>query len=104
MKLGSLSVDQLKLREICKQFGVREMAVFGSVLRPDFDSSSDVDLLVRFEPSARFRMLSIAELEEAIGELLTRPVDVLDWDAVEEDPNWVMRRSILESARRLDVA
>ena len=35
--------------EVCRKYGVSELAVFGSVLREDFDPArSDVDLLVRF--------------------------------------------------------
>lgn len=34
---------------MCEGYGVSELAVFGSVLRDDFDPSrSDVDFLVRF--------------------------------------------------------
>ena len=46
----SLSVDSSALAELCRHWGIRELAVFGSALRPDFSLGSDVDLLVDFAP------------------------------------------------------
>jgi predicted nucleotidyltransferase len=42
-------VPQQQLAEFCKQYHIRKLAFFGSVLRDDFNSSSDVDVLVEFE-------------------------------------------------------
>ncbi len=37
------------IARVCETYGVSELAVFGSVLRDDFDPArSDVDFLVRF--------------------------------------------------------
>ena len=37
------------IARVCEKYGVSELAVFGSVLRDDFDAArSDVDFLVRF--------------------------------------------------------
>jgi hypothetical protein len=38
------------LAEFCLRQGIRKLAFFGSVLRPDFTEESDVDVLVDFEP------------------------------------------------------
>lgn len=46
----SLSVDSSALAELCRRWGIRELALFGSALRPDFSPTSDVDLLVDFAP------------------------------------------------------
>jgi predicted nucleotidyltransferase len=37
--------------QLCRQYGVKRLAVFGSALRADFDSEhSDLDFLVEFQP------------------------------------------------------
>jgi uncharacterized protein len=37
-----------KIQELCRQFHVQELYVFGSVLREDFSGGSDIDFAVRF--------------------------------------------------------
>ena len=34
----------------CRRNHIRQLGLFGSVLRPDFRSESDVDVLVEFDP------------------------------------------------------
>jgi uncharacterized protein len=76
---------QLNLDEIaclCKRYQVRRLAVFGSMLRGDFDPlRSDADFLVEFEPVA-VRMQNYLALREALGTLLSRPVDLIEDGAI----------------------
>ena len=46
-----ISYDKMKLDAFCRKRKVRELALFGSVLRDDSRSDSDVDVLVTFEPN-----------------------------------------------------
>ena len=56
------------LAALCARWQVSELALFGSVLRPDYGPESDIDILVRFRPEARHTLLDLAELEiEAIS-------------------------------------
>ena len=41
-------LDQKKIAEFCQRWKITEFALFGSVLRNDFRSDSDVDVLVTF--------------------------------------------------------
>lgn len=63
------------LGELCRQFGVRRLAFFGSVLRHDFRPDSDLDVLVEYVPGTLtgFRFF---ELEEKLTELFGRKVDL----------------------------
>ncbi len=49
-----------------RELGVRRLALFGSFIRDQQNASSDVDLLVEFEPSAKSfdNFMAIAELLE----------------------------------------
>jgi predicted nucleotidyltransferase len=78
--------------ELCRSHHVKNMYVFGSVLTDRFSSGSDVDLLISFEqvaPSQYFD--NYMELKEKLEHLLSRPVDLLEEQAVR---NPVLRRSI----------
>ena len=44
----ALSLPEDAIREFCRRWKISEMALFGSVLRPDFRPDSDVDVLVSF--------------------------------------------------------
>ncbi|HLZ07574.1 MAG TPA: nucleotidyltransferase domain-containing protein, partial [Chloroflexota bacterium] len=49
--------------EFCKRHRICWLALFGSVLRPDFGSTSDVDVLIKFEPGAQVGFIDLASME-----------------------------------------
>ena len=51
------------------------MALFGSVLRDDFNEESDIDVLVEFEPGAAVG-LNFFSIERELSLLLGRKVDL----------------------------
>jgi predicted nucleotidyltransferase len=92
--------DPARLAETCHRYGIRRLSVFGSVLRQDFTSSSDVDLLVEFEPDAvlGFRFLELeSELSSIFG---GRRVDLVR----EAYLNHRLRPHVLSSAEQLYAA
>ena len=72
---SKVSVDQDRLAEFCRQDGVRRLAVFGSALRDDFGPSSDVDVLIEFEPR-RTPGLRFFWMQEELSRLFDRTVDL----------------------------
>jgi hypothetical protein len=93
------------IAECCRQLGVSELAVFGSVLREGFSPLSDVDFLVRFiDDDAGAWMGKFQELDEALGQLLGRTVDVVDWRGIERSTNPYRREHILRNARPIYAA
>lgn len=74
---SGIAVDAADLAGLCRRWRIRELALFGSALRPDFGPQSDVDLLVEFEPGVvlGFR---IFELERELSALFGgRSVDLV---------------------------
>lgn len=66
------------IRCICANHAVRELRVFGSVLRPDFRPDSDIDLLVDFDESTSLNAFQrYFEFKEAMEQLLGRQVDLI---------------------------
>jgi predicted nucleotidyltransferase len=94
-----------QIEELCRRFGVRRLAIFGSVLRPDFRPDSDVDFLVEFQAGAEKPWAAqFSELQEELSRLLGRPVEIVDWVAVERSRNPYRRYSILSTKRLLYAA
>ncbi len=61
----------------CKRNHIRRLALFGSVLRPDFANDSDIDVLVEFETNHVPGLLGLARLEQALSHLFGgRKVDL----------------------------
>jgi hypothetical protein len=95
-----IDVEPGRLADICHRHAVRELALFGSVLRPDFRPDSDVDILVTFEPDARIGLLAFSELREELEALLGRNVDLVPRDGLSRH----IRDGVLASAVVLHAA
>jgi hypothetical protein len=96
----SLHIPSEELSHFCQRYQVRELALFGSTLGPDFGPDSDVDLLVSFEPAARVTFLTLARMQRELEALLGRPVDLIPKDGLKP----VIRNQVLATARVLYAA
>ncbi|MDT8322208.1 MAG: nucleotidyltransferase domain-containing protein [Xanthomonadales bacterium] len=69
---------------LCRARGVRRLDVFGSAIREDFDAeSSDLDLIVDFEPAATGGLLAqYFDFKSELETLLQRPVDLVEFQAL----------------------
>jgi hypothetical protein len=94
-----------KIIVLCQKYGVKELSVFGSVLRDDFCPDSDVDLLVLFENDDYGPWMSkIMDLEMELSDLLGHKVDLVIKKGVEKSENYIRRRHILSTARLIYAA
>lgn len=64
-----------KIADFCKRHHIQKLSLFGSVLRDDFGSGSDVDILVEFEPG-HIPGLAFFTIEAELSELLGYQVDL----------------------------
>ncbi|MCY0878172.1 MAG: nucleotidyltransferase domain-containing protein [Firmicutes bacterium] len=72
-------IDRDRLAMICRRYGIRELALFGSVLRDDFTPTSDVDVLYELAPISPIRsLLDVAALVVDLEELFGRRVDLAE--------------------------
>jgi len=89
------TVLQGRLDELRRDYGVREIGVFGSCVRNEATEGSDIDILVEFNrPVGFFKFL---ELEERLGELLGAKVDLVTKAALKP----YIGRRILDEVVRL---
>lgn len=61
-----VQVDRDKLALFCRAHHVRKLSLFGSVLRDDFRSDSDVDVLIEFEEGRTPGLLEVSRLEQEL--------------------------------------
>jgi predicted nucleotidyltransferase len=73
-----LTPSMLKaIKDVCKRFRVKELSLFGSALREDFRTDSDIDLLVEFEPEAQIGFMTLSRMQRELSAILNRPVDLV---------------------------
>ena len=78
--MAALPFDTHKLIEICRQNDITKTGIFGSMVRGEFTSQSDIDVLVCF--SKPKSLLNVVALERQISKSLGRKVDLLTEAAI----------------------
>lgn len=93
-----IDVDYDALAQFCQRHHIARLALYGSSLRGDFSATSDIDVLVEFEPGRVPGLLRLAEME-------IEPGDLLGGSEVElrtyEDLSKFFRDEVRASARQL---
>lgn len=77
LHLGDVEVDEARLADLCRQYQVRELSLFGSAARGEMRPDSDIDLLVEFLPTAEVGLVEHAGLMLDLERLLGRKVDLV---------------------------
>lgn len=75
-----LTTTQIKIpypaiNQLCRDYHIRKLALFGSVLRDDFRPDSDLDILVEFIPG-QTPGFGFIEIQDRLSELFGRTVDL----------------------------
>jgi uncharacterized protein len=100
-----LQISDESLTAFCQRWKIIELAVFGSVLRDDFDPNrSDIDVLVTFAPDAGWTLLDFVQMRDEMKFLAGRKVDLMTKNAITHSHNPIRRRAILDTARVIYVA
>jgi predicted nucleotidyltransferase len=73
--MARISVNKEKIADFCRRHHIRRLSLFGSVLRDDFGPTSDVDVLVEFEPG-HIPGLTFFSMEEELSQIIGRKVDL----------------------------
>lgn len=89
-----IAIDRPRIIDFCQRHHVRWLALFGSVLRDDFGPESDVDVLVRFDPDHIPGLFALVGMENELGEILGRRVDL----RTPEDLSRYFRDKVLSEA------
>jgi predicted nucleotidyltransferase len=88
-------IPREEITHFCHKWNVVEFALFGSILRDDFNANSDVDVLVSFSPQSQPSLLDLAQMQLELQEAFGRSVDLVEKKAL---VNPYRKTAILESA------
>ena len=92
---SAISISDDLIASFCRERHIRRLAIFGSVLRPDFGPDSDVDVLVEFEPDHIPGLFGMARMERELSPLFGgRKVDL----RTPEDLSGYFRQRVLNEA------
>jgi predicted nucleotidyltransferase len=91
---GKLEIPLDKIEAFCRKWKIKELALFGSVLREDFRPDSDIDVLVTFAPGGGFTFDNRVEMLDEIAEIFGREVDLVEKDTIR---NPFRRQEILKT-------
>ena len=77
MSENRILVSKEQIADFCRRHHIRKLSLFGSVLRDDYRSDSDVDVLVEFEPGYTVGF-GIIDIEDELSRLFGgRRVDLV---------------------------
>ena len=92
---SKIKIPSEKIAEFCKKNHIRKLSIFGSVLRNDFSSDSDIDFLVEFETEKVPGLIGLSRMERELSEILSgRKVDL----RTPQDLSKYFREDVLASA------
>ena len=90
-----LALPKRRLAAFCRANGIKRLSVFGSALRDDFGSDSDIDLLVEFDPEYVPGLIRLAGMELELSELFDgREIDL----RTPKDLSRYFRRQVMDEA------
>ncbi|MBL7494536.1 nucleotidyltransferase family protein [Frankia sp. AgB1.9] len=99
MTLEEIRALHPRLATLCRQYGIAELAVFGSVARGSAGPTSDVDILYVRAPGNDLGM-SYFDLQDDLERVFGRPVDLVSKDALHR----MIRDEVLGDAQVLYAA
>ena len=96
-----VELNEDALAAFCCKWRIRELSLFGSVLRDDFGPDSDLDFLVSFEPGAGWDLWDLVAMREGLMSIVGRDVDMVVKEALR---NPYRRKEILANREVIHAA
>lgn len=81
MKISEKNLRLIK--KLCKEYKVKHFSVFGSVLRNDYSTDSDIDFLVDFNENDPIKYADLYfQLKDNLEQLFKRKIDLVEERAI----------------------
>ena len=97
---AGIILPETELAEICRRYQIKELCLFGSAVRGEMRSDSDIDLLVEFMPDAMVSLFGHFDAERELSKLVGKKVDLVSKTALRGR----RRNDILAEARSIYAA
>ena len=85
-----------QIKGFCQRWQVTELALFGSVLREDFRSDSDIDILITFSPTAKRGLTETLQMRDELQAIFNRKVDLIVKASLKRSDNWLRCKALRE--------
>lgn len=89
-----LGPHRIRIAEIARRYGARDIRVFGSVGRGSATARSDVDLLVDFDWARKVPPMRSIDMARELSELVGRRVEI----ATEQSLHWLVQPQVVVEA------
>jgi predicted nucleotidyltransferase len=78
MKVANIELPIQQIEAFCRKYKMKELSLFGSVLRDDFRPDSDVDVLLAFQPEGGMTFENFLDIRDELSAMFRgREVDVV---------------------------
>ena len=101
MTAHGIKLDTTTIREFCARWKIKELRVFGSILRDDFRPDSDIDFIADFDEDSDWDLFDHMEMEEELAAIVGRNVDLLTRYSVETSQNRFYKHRILSESEQI---
>jgi predicted nucleotidyltransferase len=91
-----LQIPMSMVDNFCRRWKIREFSIFGSALREDFSSRSDVDVLLSFLENAQWGLFEILDMKDELKKIFGREVDIVEKEGIR---NSFRRREIFRTRK-----
>jgi len=93
MKISEKNIERIK--QLCKEYKVKNISVFGSVLTDNFTPDSDIDFLVDFDENDPIKYTDLYfQLKDKLELILKRQIDLIEERGIK---NTFLRKEIDKS-------
>ena len=89
-----IKIQKSWIEKFCKSHHIIKLALFGSVLTDHFSDTSDIDILVEFDPRHIPGLFAIVGMKDELSQNMGREVDL----RTPEDISKLFRNEVLEQA------
>ena len=101
MKLKNIKIPIEEISTLCQHWHIDKLSLFGSVLRDDFTTDSDIDILVEFEVGFTPSFFKLHQIQEELSTLFDgRTIDLVTLKSL----NHFIRERVLATAEVCYVA
>ena len=78
LRKNGINISEKDIKIIAAKYSIKEISVFGSSIRDEFDTDSDIDLLIEFYNSETISLYDIIDIQEYFEKITQRPVDIVE--------------------------
>ena len=78
LRKNGIIISEEDIRKIVMKYQIKEIAVFGSSIRDNFDDDSDIDMLIEFHHSEAISLYDIIDIQEYFEKITKRAIDIVE--------------------------